>query len=130
MKHEDFERKLMEMLLTGDDEVLIKLRKQYELAKITSREFSDVGFYTSFSVQNRNDLRIKDKSFHIGDVDGTIDGIEGAVGFILYVKDGFISLLEGYANVIDKWPKSNDVIVLTYDSGDKRNIARLKEKWT
>jgi len=57
------------MLLSGDDEVLNKLRKQYEVAKIASREFSDAGFYTSFLVENRNDLCIKNKSFHIGDVD-------------------------------------------------------------
>ena len=128
MNHEDFERKLIEMLLAGNDEVLVKLRKQYELATITSREFSDVGFFTSFSVQNGEEYYIKDKTFHIGDVNGDIDGIEGAVGFILYIKDGVLSMLEGYTNVIDKWPKSSDEIILTYDSGEKRDIMSLKGK--
>jgi hypothetical protein len=130
MKHEDFESKLIKMLLYGEDEVLIKQNKQYGIAKISSRDFSDVGFYTTFSVPQSDDLCINTKSFYIGDVDGMIDGIEGAIGFLLFVKNGYISQLEGYTNVIDKWPESLDAIALSYDSGDKRNISRLKEKWT
>jgi hypothetical protein len=129
MDHEIFEKKLMEMLLAGEDNVLNKLRKQYESAKVTSREFSNVGFYTSFSMQNEHDFSLGDKTFHIGDVDGVINGIEGAVGFILYIKNGIISLLEGYTNAIDKWPKTNDEIILLYDSGIKRDIERLKKNW-
>jgi hypothetical protein len=129
MEHAEFEMKLIEMLLSGDDEVLSKLRKQYEVAKIVSREFSEAGFYTSFLVENRSDLCIMNKSFHIGDVDGNVDGIEGAVGFVLYVKNGYITLLEGYTNAVDTWPKSYDNIVLSYDSGEIRNIASLRTKW-
>lgn len=129
MEHAELEMKLMKMLLSGDDEVLNKLRKQYEVAKVVSRDFSDVGFYTSFSLENRSDLCIKDKTFHIGDVDGNIDGIEGAVGFVLYVKNGYITLLEGYTNVVNTWPKLYDRISLSYDSGETRNIATLRIKW-
>jgi len=91
MEHAEFEMKLMEMLLSGDDEVLNKLRKEYEVAKIVSREFSNAGFYTSFFVENISDLCIMNKSFHIGDV----DGIEGAVGFVLYVKNGYNYFIKG-----------------------------------
>lgn len=69
------------------------------------------------------------KSFHIGDVDGNIDGIENAVGFVLYVKNGYITLLKGYTNVVDIWPKSYDKIVFSYDSGEIRNIESLRAKW-
>jgi hypothetical protein len=129
MEHVEFEVKLMEMLLSGDDEILNKLMKQYEVAKIVSREFSDAGFYTSFLVENISDLCIMNKSFHIGDVDGNIDGIENAVGFVLYVKNGNITLLEGYTNVVDIWPKSYEKIVFSYDSGEIRNIESLRAKW-
>mgnify|MGYP001096590991 CR=1 FL=1 len=129
MEYVEFEKKLMEMLLSGDDEVLNKLRQQYEVAKVESREFSCVGFYTSFLVENRCDLCINNKSFHIGDVDSNIDGIEGAVGFVLFVKNGYITLLEGYTNAVDTWPKLYDKIVLSYDSGEIRNIENLRTKW-
>ena len=129
MAYEEFEKKLMGMLLAGNDDVLIRLREQYRSFKIKSREHSDVGFFTTFSQQNRNDLCIDGKSFQIGDVDGSVNGIDGAVGFILYVKNGFISMLEGYTNIIDKWPEIDDKIVLTYDSGTERDIERIRKKW-
>jgi hypothetical protein len=31
-KHEDFERKVMNMLLAGEQELFVRLRKQYEVA--------------------------------------------------------------------------------------------------
>lgn len=126
MNQKEFENKLIEMLLDGENEILSLLRKQYEQSKVVSREFSDVGFYTSFFIQNRDDLCLNGKSFYIGDVDGTVNDIEGAIGFILYIKNGYISLLEGYTNIIDKWP-ANEEITLTYDSGKTRDIRRLKE---
>lgn len=127
MTQEDFEKKLIEMLLDGENEVLSTLKKQYELSKVVSRDFSDVGFYTSVFIQNKDDLCLNGKSFYLGDVDGTVNGIKGAIGFILYIKNGYISLLEGYTNIIDKWP-TNEEIKLTYDSGETRNIKSLKEK--
>lgn len=129
MEHREFEIKLMKMLLSGEDEVLAKLRKQYEVARVVSREITDAGFFTSFSVDNRSDLCIMNKSFYIGDVDGNVDGIKGAVGFMLFVRNGYITLLEGYTNVIDAWPKSYDKIVLNYDSGETRDISSLRAKW-
>ncbi|GBF10506.1 hypothetical protein [Tepidibacillus sp. HK-1] len=129
MTYENLERKLMEMLLAGNNDVLIRLREQYKSSKVISREHSDVGFFTTFLQQDRNDLCIDGKSFQIGDVDGSVNGIDGAVGFVLYIKNGFISMLEGYTNAIDKWPEVDDEIVLTYDSGNERDVERLKRKW-
>ena len=128
MTHEDFERKLMNMLLCGEDSVLKKLRKQYTMSEITSREFTGVGFYTNFFV-NTNDFHVDKKSFQIVDVDGTIDGIEGAIGFVLFIKDGLISFLEGYTNTIMKWPDSYDDVILVYNTGHHRDIEALRSHW-
>jgi hypothetical protein len=82
------------------------------------------------TLPNKDNLGIGDKKFQIGDVDGAVNEIEGAVGFILYIENGFITLLEGYTNIIDKWPEFINEITLTYDSGEKRDIVSLREKWT
>jgi hypothetical protein len=129
MKHENLEIRLMTMLLAGDDITLKQLREQYAHASVVSRESSDVGFFTTFSLQGRDDLRVNNKSFQIGDVDGNLNEIYGAVGFILYIKNGFISTLEGYTNAIDKWPEDDEEIILKYDSGNERDIKRLISKW-
>lgn len=129
MIDKNFEKRLMRMILAGNEKTLETLREQYAIARIKSVESSDVGFFIRFLIRNQKNLNINNKSFEIGDVDGNINGIRGALGFILYVKDGFIEALEGYTNVVDKWPKSNQKITLTYDSGEERNIEKLKSKW-
>ena len=44
-KFEEFERKVMEKLLDGEDDVLRILRDQYRNADIKNREFSGSGFF-------------------------------------------------------------------------------------
>jgi len=48
MEHVEFEKKLMKMLLSGDDEVLNKLRKQYEVAKLHQENFQTPGSILHF----------------------------------------------------------------------------------
>lgn len=123
------EKRVTEMLLPGDDAVLARLREQYGSAQAVSTGRSDVGFYTTFTLENKDHLRIGSRSFQICDVKGSTDEAEAAVGFTLFVKDGYIALLQGYANAVEKWPDPGAEIVLTYDSGDTRDFGRLKRKW-
>jgi hypothetical protein len=44
MKHELLEEKLMQMLLAGDNEVLAKLRKQYEQAEMCQESLQVLDF--------------------------------------------------------------------------------------
>jgi hypothetical protein len=120
----------MTMLLAGDDSTLLQLRKQYASADIVSKERSPVGFFTRFSLQGKTGLRVDDKTFQIGDVDGSIDGVSGSVGFVFFVKNGLLLMLEGHTCAADRWPDDEGEIVLTYLSGEERDIERLREKWT
>ena len=43
-------RRVMEMLLDGDDDRLAVLRAQFNSATISERIYSDSGFYTHFAV--------------------------------------------------------------------------------
>ncbi len=109
MSHEEFEKKVMELLLQGDGEVFAKLRKQYEVAKVTARDFTGVGFFTSFIVEDK-ELRLEENIKPFGDVGGFIDG-EAQIGFVIFLRNGYLSTLEGYTFVID-WPEDYDNIVL------------------
>lgn len=124
MKHKNLADKVIEMLLQGDSEILKKLKKQYQIAKKTE-ELSDVGFYINFELNDEKYL-IDNKSFHIGDVYGSVKDQYAAVGFILFVKDGKIQMLEAYTNGIDKFPK-DDEIILTYDNGEKQRDENVLE---
>lgn len=124
MKHKRLLEKVMQMILKGKSDVLYKLRKQYQIAKKTE-EISDVGFYINFEMNDEKYL-VENKSFHIGDVYGTVKDQYAAVGFILFVKNGKIQMLEAYTNGIDKFPK-DDEIILTYDNGEKQRDENVLE---
>lgn len=64
MKHIKLANQVIEMLLKGEDEVLVRLRSQMENVKSISEESSTVGFYINYEVDK---YLIKRK---IGDMDG------------------------------------------------------------
>lgn len=120
---------VMDMLLNGTDEVLLLLKKQYKGAKNVSIETNPVGFFVDFEIDefqiNSNKF---ENTFQIGDVAGDLEHMEDAVGFILFVKDGFLKMLEGYTNASEEWP-DNAEIRLRYDSNGERNFEKLQKKW-
>lgn len=130
MKHNELASRVMKMLLSGDEEVLLILKEQYERAVIISEEDTGVGFFIRYQVDSA--IRIGEKfktTFQIGDVDGEIDGINGAVGFVLFIKDGYLTMLEGYTNGIDKWPETDAEIKLFYEA-EQRDYVSLRKTWT
>lgn len=130
MEHKELADKVMKMLLNGDDKILILLRKQYEASEIVSVKSNEVGFYINYKVNeyviNEHDYN---NTFQIGDVDGNLNGVAGALGFILYIRAGYIVMLEGYTNALDYWPSDDRQIELSYDTGADRDLLSLKMKW-
>lgn len=129
MRHVELANRVMEMILNGNEEVLSILREQYRNADIVSVENEEVGFYINYRVNKA--VMVTDGyngTFQIGDVDGTVDNIDGAVGFILYIKNGYLNMLEGYSNIIDKWPEEDYEIKLKYDM-EQRDYESLRQKW-
>ncbi|MCM1091553.1 MAG: hypothetical protein NC092_05695 [Butyrivibrio sp.] len=129
MSHIRLADQVMNLLLNGEDEVLRILREQYKNAGIVLEEDNEAGFYINYYVDRTiNPISLVNSTFQIGDVDGMINGIDGAVGFILYIKDGYLEMLEGYTNAVDKWPETDAEINLDYDS-QPRNYELLRKKW-
>lgn len=111
--HEVLADKVVKMLLSGNNEFLQILRNQYENSMIKSIENSTAGFFVNYDVSN---ILIENENYmcdcQIGDVYGSVNDIEFAVGFLLYIKNGTIIMLEGYTNAIDNWPDNDDEIIL------------------
>ncbi len=106
--HEKLIKDVMELMLRNNE----GLRKQYQSSKITSCEETGVGFFANFNTTSPTiNSNIYGENFTIGDVIGNVNGIKGAVGFVLFITNGTISCLEGYT-VLDKWPKNDDDIML------------------
>jgi hypothetical protein len=115
------ESQVLDMLLRGQDEVLMILREQAKQLQVSSREMTGVGFYTEFVVPP--DLpRVPGRpTFKLGDVNGTADNVSHGLGFLLYVKEGTLSMLEGYT-YDEPWPDDVRGLVLTYSSKEGRKL--------
>lgn len=122
--------RVMNMLLAGDLEVLKILKKQYAKSKIISIEETGKGIFVEFETSEEplpNSNKIK-QDFVFGDVNGIVDEIIGAVGFILFVRDGYIVTLEGYSNVPGSWEKVNENLNLIY-MPEKRDLKKIEKSW-
>lgn len=127
-RFEIMEKEVMNKLLDGDDQNLVILRDQYSKAIIKKREFSGVGFFTSFEVPiNTPKLKIN-KSLQIGDVVAQIIGAKDGAGFVLFINEGVIDFLEGYVYGEEQWPNQIQIYKVTYISGVKRDMEKLKIK--
>lgn len=113
MKHIALAEQVINMLLEGENDILSQLREQFENALVISEEDSEAGFFINFKVKETVNQSKLD-TFHIGDVFGNYEDVKYAVGFILFVENGYISMLEGYVNALDKWPKNDIAINLVY----------------
>ncbi|MBP3800971.1 MAG: hypothetical protein J6I85_02915 [Clostridia bacterium] len=115
MIHHELVNDVMDMLLDGDVEDFKKLREQFYKAK-KIEENSSVGFYINFEVEDDESYILENKNFQIGDVYGTVNGQFASVGFILFIKNGKLLMLEGYTNgIINEWPDDRKII-LTYEN--------------
>jgi hypothetical protein len=131
MNQEEFEKKLMDKLLNGDDIVLKSLMEQYLSSKIKSRDFTGAGFYTFFTVKSGIAPIVGRKNFEIDDVFANYNKIDGAFGFVLFIRNGYLSSLEGYTLVSDIWPNDYSGVVLIHDGpGGKRDFVKLRTKWS
>ncbi len=108
----DFEQAVLEKLLAGDHAVLAGLRTQAARARLASRENTGVGFHCSFEVPPDVPL-VTPADFELGDVDATIEGLDHGAGFLLFVRGGRMTMLEGYSYE-EPWPREVRNVKLSY----------------
>ncbi len=124
----DFERAVLAKLLAGSHPVLDALRSQADVAAVKDRELSGVGFFTRFDVPEEAKRVPGGKSFHLGDVAAECEPLRHGAGFVLFVRDGTIDMLEGYT-FDEPWPEGPwpDVerLTLTYTNGRENDFAEL-----
>jgi len=116
----------MQKLLDGEDEVLSILREQAKAIAVTEREMTGVGFYTTFFIPNGARHLPNNPSFKFGDVTAKTLGLNYGAGFLLYVQDGALHILEGYI-YDESWPEEISVFELSYTTGHHRDMEGLYE---
>jgi hypothetical protein len=107
------EREAMKMLLDGNDSTMSTLRAQFGVATVAKKEMTGVGFFVNFSMPADVPRVSSEPNFEIGDVVGQVEGVKHGIGFLLFVTDGILSMLEGYTHD-DPWPEQISNFKLNY----------------
>lgn len=100
----DLERAAIRALLAGEHPVLAALREQFEECRFKSRELTGVGFFTYVEVdRGKHTPASCREQVVLSDVDAEIPGLKSGAGFLLFVVDGYLDILEA-CTYDEPWP--------------------------
>lgn len=127
LKLSHLERLVLEKLLDGDHAVLRALRIQLESCCVTKREFTEVGFFSELEVDRTLPAAPTTwQNLVISKVVGEIVGLEHGAGFVLFVRSGYLGILEGYTYGPESWPTEDIVDVELRYLGGARDLDSLE----
>lgn len=109
----EFETAVLDMMLAGDHPYLEGLRIQADSGLLSSREYSGTGFFCHFTIPD-DAARMIPPSATFGDVTARISGLQLGAGFLVFVRDGVLSMLEGYSYQ-EPWPDQTENFRLRYE---------------
>jgi hypothetical protein len=99
------ESAVLDKMLAKSGEPFDTIRDQLANASVSSRQFTGAGFFTHFAIPSVAPVRRDLASTEIADVGAQIPGLQHGAGFVLFIRDGVISLLEGYTYGDAAWPE-------------------------
>lgn len=120
----EFEHSVLSKLLDGEHRLLAQLREQLAACQVSRREFTGAGFYTHLAVDSS--LGVEDLQLRFGDVVAEVNDMPHGAGFLLFIKNGRLSLLEGYG-YDDPWPADVTSYTLKYTGGETRDWTELNK---
>jgi hypothetical protein len=91
------ERAALEAATQDDAAIEDSLTRQIQAASVVNFENSGAGFFSTIAVTGEVPALPESSPLKGGAV-GNVDGIEHGMGFILFVENGRLSLLEGYCH--------------------------------
>lgn len=116
---------VMEKLLEGESQNLAILRDQFHSATIEFRRLTGTGFLLRFRLPNdAKPASMKSGRVHVGDVEAEISGLANGAGFVLFIKDGKIEILEGYSYE-EKWPDYVEEFILRYLDINRESLSKV-----
>lgn len=119
------ESSVLEALLAGDHPVLVALRAQVPHLSVKNREVSRAGCFTEFALSDGAPAApTRSERLVFGDVQAMIYGLTLGAGFVLYVNNGFIDLLEGYT-FDEPWPENLERFTLVYTDPSRKKVLAL-----
>ncbi len=90
---------VIEMLLENNN--CTNFKEQVKDIRVISREMTGVGFFTT--LYTTKDFSCQKKTFKVGNVHAEINDLKYGAGFLLYIENNGLKMLEGYS-YDEKWP--------------------------
>ena len=119
---------VLRKLLEGDHPVLASLRLQAEGLSVAAREKTGAGFFTKFATAVTSEpAPVNTGKLRFGDVEATISGLANGAGFLLYVDEGRLSMLEGYSYE-EPWPNEVKDFSLRFANADRAAVLAKIER--
>ena len=101
------EKAVLDLMLDRPGEPFVTVRQQLAHATVSSREFSGVGFFTEFVLSADAPVRRDLPNMEIKSVGAKFPNSEHGAGFVLFIRDGMATMLEGYT-YDEPWPDKTD----------------------
>jgi hypothetical protein len=109
-KVNDLEKAVMEMILEEEIPEKEILKEQWRQAKIRERRLTGTGFFLDLDIPDNVPRTATRSDFNSDRGDTTvvahIPELKNGMGFILFVRDGKLSSLEGYT--YEDWPNTSE----------------------
>ena len=88
-------KRLLPLLVAGDHPASLILREQLRGARVGAIELSGTGFFADIEVA-ADAPKVAPPEFAGGDAKIRLDGLPVEAGCVLFVRGGYLSMLEGY----------------------------------
>ena len=105
------EQAVIAALLDKGGEPYATIREQFAHATVAERSFSGVGFFTEFVLPPDAPVRRDLADITFGEVEADFPGLQNGAGFVLFIRDGAVAMLEGYT-YDEPWPTQTDDFTL------------------
>lgn len=112
------ERDVIAAFVSRSDPAMDGLRGQLDVCRIKARRFTGVGFFTDIVVPQR--LAVAEIGRRVlSGMNAELDGLQYGAGFLLFIEDGMLDMLEGFTYGDASWP--NRIERYTIKSDEEMN---------
>jgi len=95
---------VLSLLLDRPGELYASVRQQLSCASVSDRDLTGAGFYRKFTVPPSAAFRRDLPPVELSGVYAEHPDLECGAGFLLFIRDGVVSFLEGFVYGDAEWP--------------------------
>ena len=95
------------MILDKHGEPYQTIQHQLSCSTVADRKHTGVGFFTHFNLQLNALVKRDLKDMTIGGVGAEFPNLRHGAGFILFIREGVVQMLEGYT-YDETWPENTE----------------------